>query len=763
MQTSPDTVRALHVDPDSSFVDAAATRLEREDDRLDVTTTTDADEALALLENDAFDCVIADYDLPETTGIELFQSVRDRDSELPFLLFTGAGSEAIASDALSAGVTDYLRKGRVDDQYAELADRTLDAVRSARRDSEPGGACSDGTPGFLQHVVEAVGVGVAAYRADGTFAYVNETFASNLDADRNTFDDVHVWEIAPELDREDFDRYWASFSVGDTKTTETTHAFRGTEVAVETVTTCTVVDGTTYHVGTARDITERKEREERFQAFVEQSNDILTVLDGNGVYKYQSPSAKRILGYEPGELVGESAFERVHPDDRADVVTTFQQVMSNPGQDLSVEYRFRHADGSWRWLESRGVNAPETSAIDGFLINSRDVTERKEHERQIGDLHDATRQMVQASDERDVCAVAVETAEEVLGHSIAGVWLRDETGDRLEPAATTAGAEERFDELPVYTEGNSLSWEAYETGEARVVDDLATESGLYNPDSEVRSEIIVPLGEYGVLNVGSPVDDAFTDNEVTLAKLLAANAQVALGRSERERLLERQTEQMEFFNSILRHDVLNAVTVIRARAEFLADELDGEQLQDAETIVRWSDDVTEIVQRVRTVVETLAGEGDPELEPVDLAAELRAEVDRVRSTYPEVDFETGIPEAQPVLANDLLGDALGNIVTNAIEHNDTDGLRVSVSVERNDGDVVVRIADNGTGVPPERKDAIFRRGETGHAKSTGSGFGLFFADAMVEEYGGDIRVEDNDAGGATFEVRLSAVDHGPSP
>ena len=252
--------------------------------------------------------------------------------------------------------------------------------------------------------------------------------------------------------------------------------------------------------------------------------------------------------------------------------------------------------------------------------------------------------------------------------------------------------------------------------------------------------------------------EAFSDSDVALAKLLAANTQVALGRGERERLLERQTDQMEFFNSILRHDVLNAVTVIRSRAEFLVDELDGEQLQDAETIVRWSDDVTDIVQRVRTVLETLTGEGDPQLEPVDVGAELRAEVDRVRSTYPDVSFETEIPQGVPVLANDLLGDVLGNIVTNAIEHNDTEGLRVSVSVTRADDDVFVRIADNGVGVADERKEAVFRRGETGHAKSTGSGFGLFFADTMVEEYGGEIRIEDNESGGATFVVRLAALD-----
>ncbi|WP_049981298.1 PAS domain S-box protein [Halolamina rubra] len=889
MQTPPETVRVLHVDPDSSFVAAAAERLEREDDRLDVTTATDADEALALLASEAYDGVIAEYDLPGRTGLELFRSVREREPALPFLLFTGAGSEAVASDALSAGVTDYRRKGRADDQYAALAERVVDAVERRGLGDEPAGSSEragsapwnltpaeyrdvfaraevgigimdpetgtfeevnqrwaellgydieelcgksvdeisaddprfdqaaamerirevvDGSPQqfdwlheradgtsvwcevnlkrtrigdeprllafirevddrkerrrnlqFLEALLESVGVGVGAYGADGRLAYVNETLAETLGTETDRLMGEPIWELTENFDREEFPDYWDSFEEGETRTEETVYRFGDRTIPVETVTTCAEIQGTTYHFGTVTDVTDRKEQEERFQAFVEHSNDILSVLDGNGIYQYQSPSAERILGYSPGELVGDVAFEYIHPEDRADVLTAFEQVIANPGEDLVVEYRFRHGDGSWRWLESRGVNPSETAAIDGFLINSRDVTDRKEHERQIGELHDATREMVQATDEQDVCSVAVDTAEEVLSHPIAGIWLRDEAGHSLEPAAVTTTVEEMYDELPVYTDGDSLSWRAYRTGEALVADDLSTESGLYNPDSRVRSVIVVPIGEYGVLNVGSHEVDAFTENEVTLAKLLAANAQVALGRSERERQLERQTDRMEFFNSILRHDVLNAITVIRARAEFLADELDGEQLQDAETIVRWSDDVTEIVQRVRTVVETLAGEGDPELEPVDLAAALRGELDRVRSTYPAVVFETDVPDSQPVLANDLLGDVLGNLVTNAIEHNDVEGLRLSVTVERDDDDVVVRVADNGSGVADERKEAIFRRGETGHAKSTGSGFGLFFADAMVEEYGGEIRLEDNDAGGATFVVRLTAVDH----
>jgi len=100
------------------------------------------------------------------------------------------------------------------------------------------------------------------------------------------------------------------------------------------------------------------------------------------------------------------------------------------------------------------------------------VTEREEHERQIADLHDATRRMVEATEAQSVADIGVKTIETTLSHSLAGIWLRDEAGERLEPAAWTAAAEDLFGDPPVYTAGDSLSWKAFETGESLVIADL---------------------------------------------------------------------------------------------------------------------------------------------------------------------------------------------------------------------------------------------------------------------------------------------------
>ncbi len=121
------TIRVLHVDDDGDFAELTATFLEREDDRLTVQTATSAAAGLERLEEDV-DGVVSDYDMPGDNGIEFLEAVRERYPDLPFILFTGKGSETVASDAISAGVTDYLQKETGSDQYALLANRLLNAV-----------------------------------------------------------------------------------------------------------------------------------------------------------------------------------------------------------------------------------------------------------------------------------------------------------------------------------------------------------------------------------------------------------------------------------------------------------------------------------------------------------------------------------------------------------------------------------------------------------------------------------------------------------
>jgi len=125
-------VRVLHVDDDTDFAETAAVFLEREDDRFEVETATNASAGLGRLADGDFDCVVSDYEMPGRNGIEFLEAVSQDYPDLPFILYTGKGSEEVASDAISAGVTDYLQKGTGTSQYTVLANRISNAVEQCR-------------------------------------------------------------------------------------------------------------------------------------------------------------------------------------------------------------------------------------------------------------------------------------------------------------------------------------------------------------------------------------------------------------------------------------------------------------------------------------------------------------------------------------------------------------------------------------------------------------------------------------------------------
>ena len=123
--------------------------------------------------------------------------------------------------------------------------------------------------------------------------------------------------------------------------------------------------------------------EARFRALVQNSFDIITIHDSNGVTLYESPAASRILGYPPGTLIGKTPFETLHPKDVARARDAFDALLRGEVSVAPVVMRFRHADGSWIHLEALGNNLLEHPGIRGIVLTSRDVTERKRAEERV--------------------------------------------------------------------------------------------------------------------------------------------------------------------------------------------------------------------------------------------------------------------------------------------------------------------------------------------------------------------------------------------
>ncbi len=382
-------VEILHVDDDPQFVDLSQTCLEQEVDWFSVTTATSVEDGHALLADREFDCIVSDYDMPSSTGIEFLTAVREQYPDLPFILYTGKGSEAVASEAITAGVTDYLQKQSGTSQYTILANRIKNAVAQRHAEEEV-----EQTRQRLTEVTRNVTDCIWMFDCDweeilfiSGYEKVYGRPVSELKQNPQDF-----LTVIKEEDRPLVEQKMGELSAGQTVDVE--YRLDGSDdprwVWVKG-SPITNDDGEVVRVaGFSRDITERKiqERElerlsERYQAYVENTQDIITVLTEDGEIAYQSPAVDAILGYDATELLGERVLEYVHEEDHKRAAEAFSRLVGDPETDpVKVEHRFRHKNGSWVWLESLG-SKHTGGEIAGYLANSRDITDRKEYEKQL--------------------------------------------------------------------------------------------------------------------------------------------------------------------------------------------------------------------------------------------------------------------------------------------------------------------------------------------------------------------------------------------
>jgi PAS domain S-box-containing protein len=583
-----DGIRVLHVDDEPDFAEMTAAHLAREDDRITVETATSVADGLALLTDD-IDCVISDYDMPHRNGIEFLEAVRAEYPDLPFILFTGKGSEEVASDAISAGVTDYLQKEVGTDQYAVLANRVTNAVAQVRAEHQVQEERQRFQSLFERLTQPTVEV---EYRDDEPVVQqVNPAFEDvfGYDAAEIVGDSIDDYIVPEDREAEASRINQRVRAGGSLDSREVTR--RTADGLREFLLQHAVYDDRSGGFAIYTDITDRKRREQRLEEQRQQLEDLLDAtrtlmtadsrdaiaargsdtarevidLPLNGIYLYDTAretlvptvvtdTAEEVLGSPPaigpGDGVAWTAYEtgeaQVYPD-----VREAPDVM-NPDTPVRSECHIPIGD--------HGVLVAASTAADDFT--DTDITSAKilaahlevafdrvdriqrqqEYLTALRALHETTQTLMAAPDQQSIASRAVETARTVLDQPINGVWLYDDDADRLEPVARTDESRDVIDSMPAYTGGDSLSWEAFETGEMQVYDSLRTESDRFNARTAIASEIVLPLGEFGVMNLGATEPQAFDEIDISLARIFGQVVETALDRAAHERELARSRE-----------------------------------------------------------------------------------------------------------------------------------------------------------------------------------------------------------------------------
>lgn len=221
-----------------------------------------------------------------------------------------------------------------------------------------------------------------------------------------------------------------------------------------------------------------------------------------------------------------------------------------------------------------------------------------------------------------------------------------------------------------------------------------------------------------------------------------------------ERTARRRYEHIEFLNSVLRHDLLNDHNLIQGQAALLAETASADQQEYVDRIAQRSGDATSTIRTIRSVIDVVEDE-TPTLRSMDLMVSVREELNHIHETYPDavVTIVGEPPDRVSVRANNLLGRVFTNLFRNAVEHNDTAQPRLAVTVTERERDVRVTIADNGPGLPDTVFDA-FRGATTDWDRLLDAGYGLYLVAAIVDSYGGDLWVEENDPEGTIVTVAL---------
>jgi signal transduction histidine kinase len=226
--------------------------------------------------------------------------------------------------------------------------------------------------------------------------------------------------------------------------------------------------------------------------------------------------------------------------------------------------------------------------------------------------------------------------------------------------------------------------------------------------------------------------------------------------------LSQTNEELEILNRIVRHDIQNDMNVVQGHAQLVETLLDEEDEDAIEPVLHNTQHAIELTETVRDLITAATGEEDLEMEPVDLIDLLQQEIERARIAHEEATFELEVPQQHDriqVWGTMMLSSVITNLRSNAVRHNDTDDPEITVSVDVDQEAVTIRVADNGPGVPADKRDEIFGRGEKG-LDSPGSGIGLYLVDTLVEEFGGSVHVEDNKPRGAVFVIELRRVTEG---
>jgi signal transduction histidine kinase len=376
--------------------------------------------------------------------------------------------------------------------------------------------------------------------------------------------------------------------------------------------------------------------------------------------------------------------------------------------------------------------------------------DRVSREQSLRAVQETTESMAAAESVTEVCDILATRAAETFDLPVVAVWEHRTPENVLDPVASSEEATTLLEEVPTFDAGEAIAWEVFESGAPEIVDHLDRRGDAHDSEGELASEIIVPIGDFGVVAAGSTLRADFSQEDMETLQALAAGAESAV------RIVEQREELAtldQVLGRILRHNVRNDLTGVIGWAELLAEELDGEPAEWANRVQTISANLLDTTEHAREIREVVKRHG--EQTTLELDAAVAEAVETARRNHPDAEITVGDGLDHTVRVHPELHRAFRHAIENGIVHDDGDG-RVTVGGHDTTDGFCVTVTDEGPGIPQSELEPLAAGGET--ALKHGSGAGLWIIDRLLDYSGGTARYEVDETGTTVyFEFDDTAV------
>jgi len=709
-------IRILHVDDEPELLKVTKQCLEMHS--IKVRTAQSVDAALRALEEESFDAIISDFQMPGKDGLQFLDGLRQRGSRVPFILFTEKGSKDVVVRALNLGADLFVDKsGNPETVFLELAHGIHRVV--ARERTEKALKESEETwRGLAEKSPNMIFV-----NRGGRIVYANEKCVEIAGYTREklyspSFDFFEL--IAPEhrdLMKQNFKKHSEGEEVEPSEYALVTKD--GGRVAVVISSKLVKYEGQKAILGVVTDIADRKrfedalrESEKRFRNIADVAGDWIWELDSEGRYTYSNYAVKNVLGYAPEEVLGKYFYDFFPPEERKKLKEGFLKVFARKERFTT----FVHKDGHLVYVETRGIPllSPEGKVL-GYRGSDRDISESRKVERALQESEEKFK-LLFAQNPEATCYVGVDLRildvnprfEELFGYSLVEV-----KGECIDDVVVQEGKRD----------------------EARMLDRKAAEGYVYFDTERRRKDgSIVPVS---VSAAPMAVGDRLA-GYVVMYKDISETRKAQQG-------LMMAMEKLRVVGSLVRHDVRNKLAGLNGYAYLLEKKIDDNEraLQDLKEMESCSEQILRILEFSR-VYEQLGAE---ELKYVNVEECVNDAV-MLATNLKDVQV-TNECRGLSLLADSLLTQVFHNLIDNSRKY----GERISqirIHYEIVDKDELKLIyEDNGVGVLDSMRANLFKEG---HGR--GTGYGLYLIRKICEAYGWTIQETGREGLGAQFTMAI---------